>query len=165
VEALEIERIVPKGANGFFWKVDDEWGLKVYYSFGWHGCAKPRFVKLERNNLKILSDVHCAPEVGDIIKVKLDLDYEGKRIQAKPLAVYTKIVHYPEKAWELYAKGYPYNFRCINEDWHSAKSFLKFQKQVKNIIKGCKLKFDGSLKLGDIMPCTKKKAWYLVDGS
>lgn len=158
-------RIVPKGANAFFWKLDEEWGMKVYYSFGWHGCAKLKFARLERKNLKELSRAGCAPSVGSIERVTIDLDYEGKIIQERPYAVLTKIVHYPEDAWESYARGYPYNFNCIEHDWHSPRAFKRFQKQVKKIIKGCRLKFGGSLKLGDIMPCTKKERWYLVDGS
>ncbi len=157
------EKLIFKGSNGFFWPVDD-WGYKVYFSFGWLGCAKKSFVAKERKNLKLLHEAGVAPEVGEITKVKIDIHYKGKHIVKTPYAVKTKVVQYPEGPWLAYAKGYAYNWGCIEDEWHSPASFIRFRKSVKKIVKALGLKFDGSLKLGDLMPDTVNETWKIVDG-
>ena len=67
--------------------------------------------------------------------------------------------------------GHPYDFNCLDQEehpTHNPDGFLKFQNKVKKHIKSTGLKGrmsggDPSLKLGDIVYCTKKKRWYLVD--
>lgn len=158
------DRLVPKGSNGFFWETDDEWGLKVYYSFGRFECAKRKFVEYEKDNMRKLFKLDLAPETGEISTIKVDLYYKDLHIIKYPFCIKTKIVHCPQAAWEEYAKGHPYNWGAIQEDWHTTKGFLAFRDKAKKIIKKAGIKFEGSLKLGDILACEKTKRWYIVDG-
>lgn len=157
------DKLIPKGANAFFYPLDDKLGIKVYYSFGWFGCAKKKFVEAEYRNMKKLHKLDLAPQVEEIINVRINITYMDKRINAKPLAVVTERVKYPEAIWANYAKGYPYDWDYITEDWHSAKGFLEFREDAKRKIKKAGVKFLGSLKLGDIMPDINKRRWYVVD--
>jgi len=157
------EKLIFKGSNAFFWPINEEWGLKVYYSFGWFGAAKKKFVKLEYDNMRKLHKIGLAPEVKEVQKVKLDLKYKDKHIEKSALAVLTKRIIYPEDAWENYATGYPYNWYCIEGDWHTAEGFLKFRDAACESIRKHKIKFLASLKLGDIMPDVNLGRWFIVD--
>ena len=157
------DKLIPKGANAFFYPLDDIWGLKVYYSFGWFGCANKKFVEAEYRNMKKLHKLDLAPDVKEITEVLIDITYKKKRIKAKPYAVITERVKYPECLWANYAKGYPYDWNFITEEWHSAKGFLEFREHAKKLIKKNRIKFLGSLKLGDIMPDINLKRWKIVD--
>jgi len=164
VHALMFDdKLVFKGSNGFFWETGNGWGIKVYFSFGWFGCAKKKFVLSEKENMVRLHKIGLAPETGSMVNIKLELVYKDKRIKTTAIGIPVQKIHYPKKALENYAKGNPYDWDAIDEDWHSPQGFLKFRDDAKKKIKKAGIKFLGSLKLGDILPDIYLKQWFIVD--
>jgi hypothetical protein len=113
-----------------------------------------------------LAPYHVIPKSDKVVKVKLDLKYGKKYIRTWAYGIKTQHIFYPKEAWEAYAKGYPYDFKCVNHPKHTPEGYQEFADKAYRACKKTGVKVCGGdkrPKLGDIVWCTKKTRWYLVD--
>jgi len=155
------DRLVPKGQTAFYWRVGENEGLRVSFSFGWFKAIKGKIVQREYEILKKMYKLGISPRPKGMEDVALDLNYtqKSKRIKCFAHAIRVQHVHYPENAWKEYAEGKPYDWGCVEHKDHNPEGFLKFVKDAKPKAK----EIDTSWKLGDVLWCNRNKRWYLVD--
>lgn len=158
VHSLWFDKLlVPKGQTAFY--LD---GLRVSYSFGWFKPIKDRIVRKDFDTMRNCYKLDVSPKPRGIVPVKLNLWYphEKKKIKCGALAIMVEHVHYPKEAWKRYAEGYPYDWDADPSPRHTPEGFKTFVAWAK--------KLTGKLvrtswKLGDVVWCTNKQRWYLVD--
>jgi len=145
------DKFVPYGKFGFYWQLNEDEGVKVYYSIK---ARKP--TKSEEHVRRYFDRMRKKYEDGisnkpiEIIQVKVKL-WKSKIAWG----LVQRHVHYPKKAIKQLAKGYPYDFNCLDQREHpdhNAKGFRAFMDKVGR-----------KLKIGDAVYCTKRKKWYVVD--
>lgn len=118
-----------------------------------------------KNRVK-LAPYDVIPKSPKVVKVNLDVEFKGEKIRTWAYGIKTQFIKYPKKAWEKYARGYPYDFSCIDHPDHTPEGYKKFADKV---YKACKKTGvvvcggDRRPKLGDIVWCTRKKRWYQCD--
>lgn len=160
-------KLVPKGVVGFYFRHKEDKGVKVFYSFKWNKCQRGKYVRNIFRKMQRLHEVCVKPY--KIVGVELDFMWRGKRIHKKAFGIKVQHVHWEEKAWTAYARGYPYDFNCLDSKehpLHNPEGYRKFVKRVKKVLSKTGIKIDPkspSLKLGDVSYCSKTKRWYLVD--
>ena len=164
VHCIEINgRLIPKGMNCIFLE-NGETGYKVFYSLKW-GRLKPKAIEQEIRNIRKLSKYGMAPKIIKRTKVKLDFKYMGRYIKYHAPAIEVETVDCPRENVEGLAKGRPYDWNIVSHPDHAPAGFLDFKKRVKKKIKELNLKWDGSLKIGDVLWDQKTNKWMLVDCS
>lgn len=156
------------GQVGFWWRTGEDTGLKVFYSVKHGWSAKSKWVKATRRRQHMLHKMGVCPKPGNIVEVMVDLNYKDRVIKRKKvLAIESEHVHCPEKAWEMYANGHPYDFSSYDHPDHSPDGYIKAKKHIDKTLKKAKLseiRYVGdSYKLGDVLFCTKKNKWFIVD--
>jgi len=163
-------KLVPRGSVGFYWRLDDSTGLKVYMGFPtgkkpW--TSKKRMVEKAYKTMKIFHKAGFAPQPKGIQRVYVALKVDGKTIIDTPWALRMQHIHYDEKAWGAYAEGRPYRWGEYPND---AKGYLEFVLKLKDFQKEHKIKLSAASwkndevpKIGDVMFCHKEKRFYLVD--
>jgi len=163
VHCIDLDgRLIPKGMNCIF--IDKgKTGCKVFYSIKWRMVIKPKYQAQEIHNLRKLAKYGIAPKVIKKTKVKLDFTYLGKKIKCNAPAIEVETVDCPPM--EGLARGIPYDWSCVDHPDHNPAGFLAFKKSTKKMIKKLGLKWDGSLKIGDVLWDRKKEKWMLVDCS
>ena len=144
------DTFVPHGQVGFYWQKGDI-GYKVYWSFAHKYASKKRAVHKTFRFMKKLSKKGLCPKVYKIKYIKLVLD--GKKHHA--YAIKMDHVCYPKEAWVKFANGYPYDWNCLDQVEHPTHNALGYNEFNRKIGR--------NMKLGDVIYCTKKKRWYLVD--
>jgi hypothetical protein len=159
-------KLVPKGATSAYFRVNEDEGLRIGYSFSWFKALSESVVLRDHEYMVRAYKANVAPQPMGITEVKLSLNYHEndkpvKKIHTLAYAIKVKHVHYPEQAWLDYAKGYPYDWKAVDHPDHNPEGFLAFRETVRPVI--AKLGLDTSLKLGDILFCTKLGRWFLVD--
>jgi len=122
--------------------------------------------------------VACKPY--KIVEVSLDFDRYDKsqkfdhHVKMNAFGIKVEHVFYPEKVWAEYARGKAYDFKCLDQEKHPSHNpdgYLAFCKKMKKILKKAKVGVCGNWpfdeeenpKLGDVVFCTKKNRWLLVD--
>lgn len=157
-----ISTLLPKGQVGFYYPLTYDMGLKVFYSFAWWKPQKEKYVRKMFKKHKKLAQLGLAPQVYDIVKVKLELDYprEGKKIRTKAYGYTVSHVHVNSNVWRKYAEGYPYEF---GDGEHTPDGYKRFVAEVKKTLKENKIKMDCSYKIGDTLWCNARKRWFIVD--
>lgn len=104
----------------------------------------------------------------------MEIVFNGEKISTWAWGIKTEHIHYPKEAWEKYAQGYPYDFDCLDKTEHpdhTPEGYLKFCEYLTKKLKKAGVGVCGDYpfkekkipKLGDIVYCTQKKRWYLVD--
>jgi len=156
------DKLVPKGQTAFYWYESGDTGLRVSYSFGWLKPISEKIVRREYKAMRACWKLGISPEPFGIEKVRLNLFYEHekKKIDCTAFAIRVQNVLYPEEAWKKYAEGYPYDWSASDCPIHSPDGFKAFVSYAKQ--KAGKL-ISTSWKLGDVVWCTKKERFYLVD--
>jgi len=144
------DTLVPHGQVGFYWRIGDI-GYKVYWSITKkHACSKKVVYNTFRFMRKMSKRGICPP-VHKVKYVKVKLDDRSRWAYA----IKMDHVHYPEVAWEKFSQGYPYDWNCLDQKEHpdhNPEGFNRFAARLKK-----------KLKVGDVIYCTKKKAWFQVD--
>ena len=148
--------MVWKGSVGFFYPTSEKKGIKVFYSFTRGDTQKRKAVTKEYKQLQKLWKLDLAPKPYSMGTVNIRLDIEGKIVRRNCFMIEVQRL-YPPEAMKGYAMGFPYKWDTFKHKDHAPKGFLKFQKKVRKVHK------IGSAKLGDLLFCTKKKRWYIVD--
>ena len=156
-------RIVPKGQVGYYWRIDEEKGMKVFFSFGFLKAQKYKYVKRQYDKMRKAYKIGVCAKPYEIVEVKQDIIYKKKRYKMTVPAIVEQHIHYPEKAWADYAKGIPYDWSAIDHVDHSPEGYKQFVDMAKMKMKENGIKTDTSYKVGDVVYCTKTKRWYLVD--
>ena len=161
--------IVPKGMVGAYFRYKENKGMKVFIQLPeLRVYSKKACMKDYRNRVK-LADAGINPKVHKVVTVHMDLKSSGKRKVFKAWAIKMDHVHYPEKAWNDYAAGYPYDFNCLDQTEHpnhNPEGYLKFAAKVYKTTKKLGITVCGGdkvPKLGDCVYCTKTKRWWFVD--
>ena len=157
------DKLVPKGQTAFYWAGITK-GIRVSYSFGWFKPLPIATVKRDYSTMKKCYALGVAPKPHGITKVALDLVYEHagkkKRIKCNASGILVDHVHYQPEAWQAYAEGQPYDWGADDHPDHRPDGYRAFVKEAKWKVKGL---IDTSWKLGDVLWCTNKKRFYLVD--
>ena len=159
-------RLVPKGATSMYWRLDADTGLRVGYSFKWFVDLRRRQVERDYDLMRKAFKMGIAPQSFGVERIDMILKYhqEGhltKKLYCNPYAIRVQHIHYPEAAWQRYAEGYPYDWAAVDHPDHNPDGFNRFRNSIKPAVK--ELGLDTSLKLGDILFCTKTNRYYLVD--
>ena len=160
---------------GFYWRLDESTGLKVYMGFPtgkkpW--VSKPRVVQKAHKTMNLFYKAGLSPEPMGIQRVYVALgmpkDVKPDTVIDTPWALRMQHIHYDENKWFDYAMGRPYAWG--EERDHCPEGFLDFVSKVKAFQKQHKIKLSAATwktdevpKLGDVMWCTKKERFYLVD--
>lgn len=159
--------LLPRGMVGFYYRLDEARGIKVYYSFKKDFCSPLRTVERCRNNMKLLAKQGVALHPGKIVRVRIDFRFNGKRIIREPFGVVVSHVFYPQKEWVdyLHGKAYAWGSSTLDDDerQHSPIGLIKFREKLAKAVSGLGLKIDARGKLGDVLYCTKRNRWILVD--
>jgi len=163
------EKVVPKGMTGAYFRYKEDKGLKVFVQLPEFKVYKKRALMKDWKNRVRMAEAGITPKATKIVLVKLDLVVRGKRKTAKAWAIKMVHVHYPEEAWNTYARGLPYDFNCLDLDEypkHTPEGYLAFAKKVYKVTKNLDITICGGdkiPKLGDIVFCQKTKRWWCVD--
>lgn len=156
-------KLVPKGSTGFYYQINDKKGVKVLYSLSWYMPIKAALVKKEYRILKKLAKTGICPQVHGIEKISLHCKWQGKRVRGKALGIVVDHICYPYDAWKAYAQGYPYDWGAVREENHNPEGFLRARKVFRARMRDLMIDSDSSMKLGDILYCTRRKQWFLCD--
>ena len=158
---------------GFYWRLKEDRGLKVYLGFptgkkAW--MSKVRLVQKAYKRMVLLSLNDLSPMPCHVYQITVDITLDKKRVHCKPWALEMEHVHYDEKLWADYAVGRPYNWDAIDHPDHTPEGYMKFVQKVKDFQRAHKMKLsaaswknDEQPKLGDCVFCTKKERWFIVD--
>jgi len=160
---LNDELFIPYGVNGFYYKISKDIGIKVFYSLV-NKLTKENRIKREWERCNQFYAEGLTVRPIKIEKVFLDVILNGKRIKINTKGIVTERVQLPEAMWD-FSVGRVYDFDCLDRDehpLHNPDDFLKFRKNIESNIKNRKVSKVGT-KLGDIVYCTNKKRWFLVD--
>lgn len=168
LQERDKKSLVPKGQVCFYYRLRDDMGLRIFYSFGWWKRQRENYVKKIFRKHRKLAKAEISPMPHNIVTVALNLNYprEKKHIKCNAYAYEVEHVHYPERAWEMYAQGFPYNWTSLNHalhPQHNPEAFLAWRDEARAKQKDLGLKTHGSYKIGDSCYCTKKRTWQLVD--
>jgi hypothetical protein len=151
---------------GLYYRKDEDTGVKVFYSLSWAKAQRLSYVRKMCKKWKKLHHIGVAPPAEKIVKVKIKLNYRGKRHTSMAFGVRTRHIHTPEEAWKNYMYGKPYDWNCLDQSehpLHNPKGYKAFVAWAKKKQREHGLKTEGSYKLGDVMYCVKRKRYYLVD--
>jgi hypothetical protein len=158
-------KLVPYGMVGFYWQIDETTGVKVYYSFAWKKKTPLWKVRqIYRRIRKIWKRTKVNPEPLGLKEIRIKLIKGKGKIKAHAFGIITRHCAYPVEAWTKYAKGYPYDWNCLDQvehPNHNPSGFLSFKESCLAMAR--KLGADTRGKLGDISYDMKDKRWYLVD--
>ena len=167
------DRLIPRGSVGFYWRLKEDRGIKVYLGFPtgkkpW--ASKPNVVHKAYKRMSHLNLNGLAPMPCHVYQVTVDVVLDKKRVRYKAWALEMEHVHYDEKLWADYAVGRPYDWNAIDHPDHNPEGYMRFVKEVKKYQKANKMRLsaaswknDEMPKLGDIMWCCKNEKWILVD--
>ena len=136
-------------------------GYKVFYSFKKASVSKAMDeVNKTVDIMKQLKDF--CPIVNHVDYIKTDIFLNKKKHIAVAPAIQMQHIRYPEKAWRDFAKGKPYDWGADRHPFHSVIGFKAFRLELEKFVKNIDYNFD-SFSIGNIVWCTVKKRWYLVD--
>jgi len=152
---------VPFGNWAFYKRLDGGTGLKTFYSLrNWKPSETKEAVEKRMEMMNWLSDF--CPEVFGVLTVDIGIVYQNKVHRATAYGLKIEHVWYPEEAWRNFAKGHAYDWKASAHPNHSIAGFKEFRKALEHEIKEMEWTWD-ALSIGNIMWCTKKNAWRLVD--
>jgi hypothetical protein len=174
------ETIVPRGMSGAYFRYKEDYGIKVFYSIQNDVCSRRKILRRQYRKQRKLYNLGVATKPHKIVTVHMNFKYYGKdqkfvrHVKKDALGIKVTHVSYPENAWEKYAQGYPYDWDSLDQEehpLHNPAGYLSFCKRMKKILLknkifvcgGWPVKEKKNPKLGDVVYCTKKKRWYLVD--
>jgi hypothetical protein len=160
---LNDQIFLPFGANGFYYQLSEDTGIKVFYSLG-RMNDNSDLIEYEWNRCDLFYKIGFSVKPINIEKVKLNITINRKMINHETKGIITQRVHFPNAMWD-FSLGQPYDFSCLNKDehpLHSSSGFLLFRTNLRQCIQEKKVPEVGN-KLGDIIYCQKEKRWYLVD--
>ena len=165
------DELVPHGMVSFYVYRGGEYGTKVYYSIKHGHSAGIKWVRDSRARMKRLANKGLSPMPGKIVKVKVDINYKDKCHKKKEVyGLQVEHVHVPMEIYEPYMHGNVYVFDKLDQKEHpdhNPQGYLKFKRRIKKALSkvGKKaMKYYGdSYKMGDVLYCTKKKKWMIVD--
>lgn len=147
-------KFCPHGVYSFYYRHKKYKGVKVYYSIKSRKLrSKERAVRDFRLMKKLYKRGLC-PKPYKLFKINLRV--RGKKMQA--WAIKVRHIFYPKSEWVRFAHGKPYRFDCIDQSKypnHTAYHAKRFMKKLSH----------RRHKIGDVIYCTKKKRWYLVDAA
>lgn len=157
-------KFIPHGMVGFYYQLDDDWGLKVFCSPKTGHTRSKDYVRAVRNRMKKYHNI--APAVSGIEKVEVDLAYKDRHYHKTVYALKVQHCQWTD-AWAKYTDGHPYDWSADDHKDHSPEGYKKFKKLIDKTLshetKKELEKIGDSYKLGDVCWDTKTKRWYLVD--
>lgn len=160
------DKIVPRGMVGFYWRLKEGKGVKVFYSFKHDYCTGEKTIRKIRHNLQELAKYNICKEPYDLCTVKLDLYYKKKHIKKEAIGLVVRHVNYPEDIWMDYMKGIPYRWAgldAVEHPLHNPKGFLEFVKIKAEVVKKLGLNIDERDRIGNTLYDTIDKRWWFVD--
>jgi len=138
-----------------------EIGIKVFYSFKFGRTSKKSHEAYDTvAMMKQLADF--CPGIICVDEVCTDIRINNKKHKAHSPAIYMNHVFFPEKAWCDFARGKPYDWKADDHPAHSKEGFVSFRNSLEKATEKINYNFD-SFSIGNIVWCTVKKRWYLVD--
>ena len=153
---------VPFGVNGFYYKLSNDIGIKVFYSFV-NFKKTSNCVSKEFRNIKKCYNLGLSINAIEIKDVELDFngDIDGHIITK---GIITNHLDVPNVI-DDFAIGKYYDFNCLDEiehPLHNVDGFKIFRQHVIDVARKNNLK-NICTKLGDIIYCIRNKRWFLVD--
>jgi hypothetical protein len=158
--------LVPRGMVGFYWRLKDGKGVKVYYSLKHDHATCRRIIKGIRRNMIGLARHGICKAPFDLCTVGLNLKIEGKRIKRKAVGLVVHHIHYPESTWLNYMKGYPYNWYDLDQTehpLHNPQGFLAFTARKIKVVKALGMRINERDRIGNSLYDTIDKRWWFVD--
>jgi len=167
------DRLVPRGSVGFYWRLNEKYGIKVYLGFPtgkkpW--ASKQDVVSKAFIRMGHLYQAGLSPMPRHVYRVSVNVKIDGERVKCKPWALEMEHVNYDEKLAADYAIGKPYDWSHINHPDHTPEGYKKFVEKVKAYQKSTKMNLSASTwkdnevpKLGDCLWDVKKERFFLVD--
>jgi hypothetical protein len=158
--------LVPRGMVGFYWRIKDGKGVKVYYSLKHDHATCRRIIKAIRRNMIRLAGYGVCKKPGDLCRVQLNLKINGKRIKRMAVGLVVQHINYPEQIWLDYMKGNPYDWNGLDRTEHpdhNPRGFLEFTAYKTKIVKKLGLNINERDRIGNSLYDTIDKRWYFVD--
>ena len=160
-------KLIPKGVVGMYWQIDDNDGVKVFYSFRDNYCQKYKYVKRIMAKMWKLHEAGICTKPKKIISVSINITYRGKKIKKKCFGILMRHIRVPAEPFEAFCHGKAYDWNYIDEPWHTPETVVKFKKKVNAYLKKTGMSIDSkgkpSLKYGDVLLDVKKKRAFLCD--
>jgi len=152
-------RPVYYGKDCFYYQLDKNVGIKVFYSFVHKNFRTKDFVEKSCINSKRLYSVGLMKKVYDVETVELKIN----KIDGVAYAFKLEHVKVPEPATLRNKLGYPYDWNACSHPEHTAEGCKKyFEKLTKYIRAGGTVTGTGLQNVGfDI----KEKKWFVLDGN
>jgi FkbM family methyltransferase len=146
------------GNECFYHKINEDRGIKVYYSFVNGMVLKKRFIEKIRERMLALKD-YCVG-VGEIVPVEIDLTNAGTRIVRSAWGLEVQNIACPKDAWIRYCRGEPYDWNVVAHPDHNPDGFKRFVRALQHHVLDAK-----NTTLGSIMWGTRVNRWFLIDGA
>lgn len=150
---------VPCGNEGFYYKTDENIGIKVYYSFKLNRAMEKE--KIMEVCCKLIQYRSICIMPYGVVSLKLNIIYDGKKIKEECYGIMGQYVHTPQKAWTRFLKGYPYSWDTDGDN--TIEGYKKFVEYGKAVFGEEYELHKKSLFLGNTAYCTKKNRWYVMD--
>jgi len=160
---LNDDLFIPYGVNGFYYKLSEDEGVKVFYSLV-NKITKENRIKKEWNRCSLFYSKGLTVKPIKIEQVSLNIRLNGQKIKMSTKGIVTERLHLPVAIWD-FSIGRVYDFDCLDRDehpLHNPDGFLEFRKKIEAYVKNKTVPKVGT-KLGDIVYCTNKKRWFIVD--
>ena len=145
---LNGEYLCSKGMTSVYIKNKEDTGVKIYYSLHWFKPSSKKVVIAKFNKHLKMYKLGIAAKPYKVVDVDLDFMYYDKRGECKKhvkchaYGIKVQHVFYPEKAWEVYASGKPYDWNALDQKEypdHNPKGYHKFVKFMTHILKKHKI--------------------------
>ena len=155
-------KFCPYGNASFYWKINNSYGIKVYYSFAWDGIKEKEYIRRIKSKLKFYAKLGLAPAPLQIVRVKLNFVFKKRKLKVnrKCWGLITEHIDW-SSGWQDYCNGQHYDWDCVDHEKHSPEGFKEFAKKLKKH-KRKKDVIDG-YKLGDTIWCCGKNKWLICD--
>ena len=157
---------IPHGQVGLYYWVKGDTGLKIFIYAKTGRTRKWKYVESVRKRMKRYWKKGICPNPGKIIQVDVDCQYKDKKYHKKAWALEVEHMFWT-KGWEQYANGVPYDWSEDEHKDHCPDGFIRFKKKINKTLshedKKVLDKIGNSYKMGDVVWCTKKKVWRMVD--
>jgi len=160
------EKFMPHGqVSMYYWESGDT-GLKLFVNAKNGRKQKLKYVEAVRDRMKRYYKKGVAPKPGKIIPVKVDFQFKEKMYCKTVWALEVQHLYWTED-FEDYANGMPLVWQDPEVSDYNPEGYKKFKKKLDKILshetKKVLKKTGDSYKIGDVMYCTKRQEWKMVD--
>jgi len=84
------DKVVPRGSNSFYWKLNKEYGLKVYYGLERSIFCSANCVKKVARRMNRWSKLGLSIEALKVFPVSINIRYDGEKIKGEAWAIKTR---------------------------------------------------------------------------